>query len=160
MAKHENVELFKTGVTGWNEFRKEHQEVSPDLRARAKTTSDFSASSPSPREERTGRGPGRGAPTKMFELRPRLGTCFCTDPYHIPLRWPRLPRYSADAPSRQKDSLFPPRPHRRYREVSAGQLGQRLEIGTRFGRQVLPLACIVRRRAPAGKLSVNRLAAR
>src|SRR5260370_1317281 len=51
------------------------------LRARAKTTSDFSASSPSPREERTGRGPGRGAPTKMFELRLRLGTYFCRDPY-------------------------------------------------------------------------------
>src|SRR6266571_3226172 len=80
MANQENVELLKTGVTGWNEFRKEHQEVSPDLRARAKTTSDFSASSPSPREERTGRGPGRGAPIKMFELRLRLGTYFCTDP--------------------------------------------------------------------------------
>src|SRR6266700_4753323 len=50
------------------------------LRARAKTTSDFSASSPSPHEERTGRGPGRGAPTKVFELRLRLGTYFCTDP--------------------------------------------------------------------------------
>src|SRR5207247_8498327 len=62
-------------------FKRPFPLLQHSIRARAKTTSDFGASAPSHREERTGRGPGRGESLRMFELRLRLGIYFCTLPY-------------------------------------------------------------------------------